>query len=108
METAAGTASRPRAATSERIQQLQARAARLREHSLRSTSEAGSGHPTSCLSAADLVAALFFDVMRYDPRDPGNPQRFRPHAGPAHAGAHVRGRTDQAGDRWHGPGATSA
>jgi len=56
-----------------RIQQLQARAARLREHSLRATSEAGSGHPTSCLSAADLVAALFFDVMRYDPRDPGNP-----------------------------------
>jgi transketolase len=55
------------------VAQLQARAARLREHSLRATSEAGSGHPTSCLSAADLVAALFFDVMRYDPRDPGNP-----------------------------------
>ena len=56
----------------DRIAQLQARAARLREHSLRATAEAGSGHPTSCLSAADLVAALFFDVMRYDPRDPGN------------------------------------
>ena len=46
---------------------------RLREHSLRTTSEAGSGHPSTCLSAADLVAALFFDVMRYDPADPGNP-----------------------------------
>ena len=57
----------------ERIDQLRARAARLREHSLRATSEAGSGHPTSCLSAADLVAALFFDVLRYDPKDPGNP-----------------------------------
>jgi len=57
----------------DRIQQLQARAARLREHSLRATSESASGHPTSCLSAADVVAALFFDVMRYDPRDPGNP-----------------------------------
>ncbi|MDX2168182.1 MAG: transketolase [Deltaproteobacteria bacterium] len=56
----------------DRIAQLQARAARLREHSLRATSEANSGHPTSCLSAADLVAALFFDVMRYDPLDPGN------------------------------------
>jgi transketolase len=74
METAAGTAtSRSVRDAEDRIQQLQARAARLREHSLRSTAEAGSGHPTSCLSAADLVAALFFDVMRYDPADPGNP-----------------------------------
>jgi transketolase len=72
METAAGTAAAA-IGTSERVQQLQARAARLREHSLRATSEAGSGHPTSCLSAADLVAALFFDVLRYDPSDPGNP-----------------------------------
>ena len=60
-------------ASRDRIEQLQARAARLREHSLRATSESASGHPTSCLSAADVVAALFFDVMRYDPRDPGNP-----------------------------------
>ena len=55
-----------------RIKELQTRAARLREHSLRATAEAGSGHPSSCLSAADLVAALFFEVMRYDPADPGN------------------------------------
>ena len=52
------------------LDELRARAARLRIHSLRATSEAGSGHPTSCLSAADIVAALFFDVMRYDPKDP--------------------------------------
>ena len=57
----------------ELIARLQTRAARLREHSLVATSEAGSGHPSSCLSAADLVAALFFEVMRYDPHDPGNP-----------------------------------
>ncbi len=74
METAAGVsrATGP-AQDTDRIAQLRARAARLREHSLRATSEAGSGHPTSCLSAADLVAALFFDIMRYDPQDPGNP-----------------------------------
>lgn len=54
------------------VKLLKERAARLREYSLRATSEAGSGHPTSCLSAADLVAALFFDCMRYDPADPGN------------------------------------
>lgn len=77
METAAGTARAATTSAADRIQQLQARAARLREYSLRSTSEAGSGHPTSCLSAADLVAALFFDVMRYDPKDPGNPNSDR-------------------------------
>jgi transketolase len=48
-------------------------ATELRIDSIRSTSEAGSGHPTSCCSAADLVAALFFAEMRFDPRDPNHP-----------------------------------
>ena len=48
-------------------------ATRLRIESVRSTSEAGSGHPTSCCSAADLVAAIFFAEMRFDPRDPRHP-----------------------------------
>src|SRR5436190_3148839 len=47
-------------------------ATQLRIDSIRSTSEAGSGHPTSCCSAADLVAALFFAEMRFDPKDPRN------------------------------------
>ena len=45
-------------------------ATRLRIASVRATSAAGSGHPSSCCSAADLVAALFFGHMRFDPRDP--------------------------------------
>ncbi|HZS12435.1 MAG TPA: transketolase [Nitrospirales bacterium] len=45
-------------------------ATRLRIESVQSTSEAGSGHPTSCCSAADIVATLFFSVMRFDPRNP--------------------------------------
>jgi transketolase len=52
-------------------------ATRLRIDSVRSTSEAGSGHPTSCLSAAEIVAALFFGEMHYDPADPGNPDNDR-------------------------------
>ena len=48
-------------------------ATRLRIDSIRSTSEAGSGHPTSCCSAADLVAGLFFAEMRFDPTDPTHP-----------------------------------
>jgi transketolase len=48
-------------------------ATRLRMHSLRATSESASGHPTTCFSAADLVAALFFADMRYDPKNPHHP-----------------------------------
>jgi transketolase len=36
---------------------------RLRYWSLVATSVAGSGHPTSCLSAADIVATLFFGIF---------------------------------------------
>ena len=43
---------------------------RLRIDSIRSTTEAGGGHPTSCCSAAEIVAVLFFDHMRFDPRNP--------------------------------------
>jgi transketolase len=46
------------------------KAAHLRIESVRATSEAGSGHPSSCCSAADIVATLFFSVMRYDPQQP--------------------------------------
>src|SRR5438094_3491482 len=52
-------------------------ATQLRIDSVRSTSEAGSGHPTSCCSAADLMAALFFGEMRFDPKNPRNPESDR-------------------------------
>src|SRR5216117_1426016 len=74
----------------------------LRVDSVRSTSEAGSGHPTSCCSAAEIMAALFFAEMRFDPKNPQNPDadRFvlsKGHAAPvlyaawAAAGAFDRG-----------------
>src|SRR5499426_3358849 len=52
-------------------------ATQLRIDSVLSTSEAGSGHPTTCLSAAEIVATLFFAEMRFDPRDPRNPDSDR-------------------------------
>src|SRR5438094_744412 len=45
-------------------------ATRLRIDSIRATTAARSGHPTSAASAADIVAALFFSVMRFDPENP--------------------------------------
>jgi transketolase len=55
------------------LPRLQNLATELRIDSIRSTSAAGSGHPTTCLSAAEIVAALFFGEMRFDPRDPQHP-----------------------------------
>ena len=52
-------------------------ATQLRIDSVRATSEAGSGHPTTCLSAAEIVAALFFAEMRFDPHDPQHPEADR-------------------------------
>src|ERR1700735_483890 len=49
----------------------------LRIESISATTAAGSGHPTSCCSAADLVAALFFGHMRYDPKNPHYPNNDR-------------------------------
>jgi transketolase len=39
--------------------------------------EAGSGHPGGSLSCADIVAALYFYVMRHDPDAPDKPERDR-------------------------------
>src|ERR1017187_9181760 len=69
------------------IDSLKCIASQLRIHSIAATTAAGSGHPTSCCSAADLVAALFFAHMRYDPKNPHyyNNDRFllsKGHAAP--------------------------
>ena len=56
---------------------LKQKATNLRIHSIISTSEAGSGHPTTCLSAADIVSVLFFHAMRYDTADAQNPNNDR-------------------------------
>jgi len=69
------------------IESLKGIANQLRIHSIAATTAAGSGHPTSCCSAADLVAALFFGHMRYDPKNPHyhNNDRFilsKGHAAP--------------------------
>jgi transketolase len=63
--------------TTDLVTTLQNEATRLRILCVRATTEAGSGHPTSCLSAADIVATLFFAVMRFDPKNPKNPSNDR-------------------------------
>lgn len=45
----------------------------LRRDSLISTTEAGSGHPSSSLSSAEIISCLFFSQMSYDVKNPNNP-----------------------------------
>ena len=49
---------------------LKSLAQKLRRHSLLSTAEAGSGHPTTCMSCADIMSVLFFQELRFDPKNP--------------------------------------
>ncbi|HEY9792705.1 MAG TPA: transketolase [Candidatus Obscuribacterales bacterium] len=48
-------------------------AQQLRVDSIRCTTAAGSGHPTSSMSAADLMAVLMCKYLKYDFNNPGNP-----------------------------------
>jgi transketolase len=48
-------------------------AAQLRVDSIRASTSAGSGHPTSSMSAADLLAVLVTRHLRYDWDDPDSP-----------------------------------
>jgi transketolase len=52
-------------------------AAQLAVDSIRSSTAAGSGHPTSSMSAAHLVAVLFSSHLRFDVDDPRNPANDR-------------------------------
>lgn len=52
-------------------------AAGLRADVLRMVHMAGDGHPGPCLSIADIVAALYFDLMKVDPQRPDWPDRDR-------------------------------
>src|ERR1043165_474982 len=61
----------------ELIESLEMMGNQLRIHSIVATSEAGSGHPTSCMSAADVMAAVFFYAMRYEVQNPKNPLNDR-------------------------------
>jgi transketolase len=58
------------------LPELQAKAKQIRRHIILDTTAAGSGHPTSSLSATDIITALYFGgELRYDPKNPHWPAR---------------------------------
>lgn len=61
-----------------KLDHLKSLAKLVRYYILKSTTEAGSGHPTSSLSAVELLVSLFFGgYIKYDPNHPENPHNDR-------------------------------
>ena len=50
---------------------------KIRLHALEMTSRGGTSHIASIFSMADLVAVLYADVLRFDPKNPRMPDRDR-------------------------------
>ena len=70
------------------IQALQGKAALVRQDIIREVYSANSGHPGGSLSCADIMTALYFEVMNIDPADPAKEGRdkfvlSKGHAAPA-------------------------
>ena len=51
------------------VNMVKEKARLLSIYSMMATTAAGSGHPTSCMSAAELVAGVFFHAMKFDPKN---------------------------------------
>lgn len=67
-----------------KIQELENKAKKIRRLIVQMLSKAGSGHPGGSLSATDLITALYFSVLKYNPKDPGWVERDRFHMSKGH------------------------
>ncbi|MDI3482549.1 MAG: transketolase [Candidatus Methanomethylophilaceae archaeon] len=59
------------------VEMLREKARLIRKHVIEMTCAAGSGHPGGSLSAAEIIATLYFKVMRHDPKYPEWEERDR-------------------------------
>jgi transketolase len=66
------------------IKELEEKAKQIRRLIIQMLAKAGSGHPGGSLSATDLITALYFSVLRYNPKDPSWPDRDRFHLSKGH------------------------
>ncbi len=70
------------------VEKLSERARTIRQHIIRMTHAAGSGHPGGSLSAVEILTTLYFKIMKHDPEKPSWPERdkfvlSKGHAAPA-------------------------
>ena len=61
----------------QRLDELRAHANDIRQGIIRSLAAAGSGHSAGSLDMADVFAALYFHLLRHDPKNPDWPDRDR-------------------------------
>jgi len=67
----------PPTADAALIERLEAQARVIRRDIIKMTYTAQAGHPGGSLSSADILTALYFHVLRLDPKNPDWPQRDR-------------------------------
>ncbi|XP_021357736.1 transketolase-like isoform X1 [Mizuhopecten yessoensis] len=60
-----------------KLQNLKDIANKLRIHSINATDASNSGHPSSCMSMAEIMSVLFFNTMRYSLKEPRGPSNDR-------------------------------
>jgi len=70
--------------TPDDLKLLQDKAKHIRRVIIDMLCKAGSGHPGGSLSSTDIVTALYFHVLRHDPRNPQWPDRDRFHMSKGH------------------------
>jgi len=66
------------------IKELEEKARKIRRLIVQMIAKAGSGHPGGSLSATDLITALYFSVLRHNPKKPQDPERDRFHMSKGH------------------------
>jgi transketolase len=86
-----------RTLTPEKISELEETARRLRVDSLRLIHRRGAGHPGGALSAAEIMAVLYFHVLRINPADPNWEQHDRFILSKGHASAVLYAALSQRG-----------
>ncbi|MBN1688592.1 MAG: transketolase [Candidatus Omnitrophica bacterium] len=61
--------------TKPSVEELKAIAKRVRRDIIKMTAAAASGHPGGSLSAVEILIALYFVIMKHDPKNPSWPER---------------------------------
>lgn len=65
------------AGRNDQVAHIREKALWIRRRSFRMVYEAQLGHPGGDFSSADLLASLYFGVLRFDPKIPNDPRRDR-------------------------------
>lgn len=63
--------------SAQKISKLQETANLIRRDIIKMIYEAGSGHPGGSLGMADIFTALYFQILKHDPKNPEDPERDR-------------------------------